>query len=122
MYCDFFGFNEKPFNVTPDTRYLYLSPLHQGVLETLRYGIQERKGFLLLTGEVGTGKTLSLRALASLTWNGRKPVPNYYCESPRPLVIWQLNQNKQPFFMNNLDRQFMSLPGNRVSRCFLKNL
>src|SRR3989344_286535 len=63
MYCDFFGFNEKPFNVTPDTRYLYLSPLHQGVLETLRYGIQERKGFLLLTGEVGTGKTMSLRAL-----------------------------------------------------------
>ncbi|MDO8526401.1 MAG: AAA family ATPase [Deltaproteobacteria bacterium] len=63
MYCEFFGFHEKPFNVTPDTRYLYLSPLHQGVLDTLRYGIHERKGFMLLTGEVGTGKTLSLRAL-----------------------------------------------------------
>ncbi len=63
MYCEFFGFEEKPFNVTPDTRYLYLSPVHQSVLETLQYGIHERKGFLLLTGEVGTGKTISLRAL-----------------------------------------------------------
>lgn len=63
MYCKFFGFSEKPFNVTPDTRYLYLSPMHQGALDTLHYGIEERKGFMLLTGEVGTGKTLSLRAL-----------------------------------------------------------
>lgn len=63
MYCEFFGFEEKPFHVTPDTRYLYLSPVHQSVLETLQYGISERKGFLLLTGEVGTGKTISLRAL-----------------------------------------------------------
>lgn len=63
MYCEFFGFNEKPFNVTPNTRYLYLSPVHQGVLQTLQYGIHERKGFLLLTGEVGTGKTMSIRAL-----------------------------------------------------------
>lgn len=63
MYCEFFGFNEQPFNVTPDTRYLYLSPVHQSALEALRYGIDERKGFMLLTGEVGTGKTISLRAL-----------------------------------------------------------
>lgn len=63
MYREFFGFDEKPFNVTPDTRYLFLSPVHQGVLETLQYGIHEKKGFLLLTGEVGTGKTISVRAL-----------------------------------------------------------
>lgn len=63
MYREFFGFDENPFNVTPDTRYLYLSPIHQGVLKTLQYGIHERKGFMLLTGEVGTGKTVSLRAL-----------------------------------------------------------
>lgn len=62
MYCEYFGFEDKPFNVTPDTRYLYLSPCHQGVFETLRYGINERKGFILLTGEVGTGKTVSIRA------------------------------------------------------------
>ncbi len=63
MYREFFGFDEAPFNVTPDTRYLYLSPMHLGILETLKYGIHERKGFVLLTGEVGTGKTLSIRAL-----------------------------------------------------------
>ncbi|OGQ47888.1 MAG: hypothetical protein A3H42_03200 [Deltaproteobacteria bacterium RIFCSPLOWO2_02_FULL_46_8] len=63
MYREFFGFEEKPFNVTPDTRYLFLSPVHEGVLQILRYGIHERKGFLLLTGEVGTGKTVSIRAL-----------------------------------------------------------
>ncbi|MBI4223690.1 MAG: AAA family ATPase [Deltaproteobacteria bacterium] len=63
MYCEFFDFQEKPFNVTPDTRYLYLSPIHQSTLKVLQYGIEERKGFLLLTGEVGTGKTVSIRAL-----------------------------------------------------------
>lgn len=65
MYEDFFGFIEKPFNITPDTHFLYPSPQHDGVLKTLGYGIRERKGFLLLTGEVGTGKTTSLRALLS---------------------------------------------------------
>ena len=63
MYETFFGLSEKPFNVTPDTHYLYPSPQHEGVINTLLYGIRERKGFLLLVGEVGTGKTTSLRAL-----------------------------------------------------------
>src|SRR3989338_2417647 len=63
MYNDFFGFSEKPFSVTPNTRFLYWSPQHEGVIRALEYGIQERKGFLVLTGEVGTGKTTSLRAL-----------------------------------------------------------
>lgn len=63
MYLEFFGFEEKPFNVTPDTRYMYPSPMHRSVLDTLRFGLQEKKGFLLLTGEVGTGKTLSVRSL-----------------------------------------------------------
>lgn len=65
MYENFFGFLEKPFNVTPDTHFLYPSPQHEGVIQMLHYGIRERKGFLLLTGEVGTGKTTSLRALLS---------------------------------------------------------
>lgn len=63
MYENFFGLFEKPFNVTPDTHYLYPSPQHEGVINTLFYGIQEKKGFSLLVGEVGTGKTTSLRAL-----------------------------------------------------------
>lgn len=63
MYLDFFSFSEKPFGVTPDTRVLYLSPGHEEAIETLLYGIRERRGFMMLTGEVGTGKTTSIRAL-----------------------------------------------------------
>ena len=63
MYERFFGLAEKPFNVTPDTHFLYPSEQHEGIIQTLFYGIQERKGFLLLTGEVGTGKTTSIRSL-----------------------------------------------------------
>ncbi|MBX7149270.1 AAA family ATPase [bacterium] len=63
MYQSFFGLVERPFNLTPDTHFIYPSPQHEGILKTLEYGINERKGFLLLTGEVGTGKTTLLRAL-----------------------------------------------------------
>lgn len=66
MYQNFFGLTDKPFSVTPDTRFLFLSPQHQGVINTLLYGIREKKGFLVLTGEVGTGKTTSIRALLNL--------------------------------------------------------
>lgn len=63
MYNHFFGFIEKPFHVTPNTKFLYPSTQHESVIQTLHYGIQDRKGFLMLVGEVGTGKTTSLRAL-----------------------------------------------------------
>jgi len=63
MYCTFFGLREKPFNVTPDPRFLFLSQSHQEALGHLLYGIEERKGFIAITGEVGTGKTLLCRAL-----------------------------------------------------------
>lgn len=63
MYCPFFGLQEKPFSITPDPRFLFLSPSHQEALGHLFYGIEERKGFIAVTGEVGTGKTLLCRAL-----------------------------------------------------------
>lgn len=63
MYLEFFGLNEMPFNVTPDPRYLYLSPTHEDALAHLRYGISEKKGFIVLTGEVGCGKTTLCRTL-----------------------------------------------------------
>jgi general secretion pathway protein A len=59
----FFGLQQKPFNPTPDPRFLYLSPGHREGLAQLQYGIQEHAGFILLTGEVGTGKTTLLRTL-----------------------------------------------------------
>lgn len=63
MYTDFFGLNEKPFAITPDPRYLYLSRRHADALAHLIYGISESGGFIQLTGEVGTGKTTLIRSL-----------------------------------------------------------
>jgi general secretion pathway protein A len=63
MYTTYFGLKENPFNLTPDPRYLFLSRRHQEALSHLRYGITERKGFILITGKIGTGKTTLIRAL-----------------------------------------------------------
>lgn len=63
MYLQFFGLHEPPFNVTPDPRFLFLTARHQDALDQLMYGITERKGFMVLTGEVGSGKTTLCRAL-----------------------------------------------------------
>ncbi len=57
MYGSFYGLKENPFNLTPDPRYLYLSPQHRDALNHLIYGIKERKGFIVITGGIGTGKT-----------------------------------------------------------------
>lgn len=63
MYKDFYRLHEEPFNITPDPRFLYLTGQHREALNHLLYGIHERKGFICLTGEVGTGKTTLCRAL-----------------------------------------------------------
>src|SRR5262245_2640151 len=63
MYTSFFGLHEKPFAITPDPRYLYLSERHAEALAHLLYGINEAGGFIQLTGEVGTGKTTIIRSL-----------------------------------------------------------
>jgi len=63
MYTSFFGLQEKPFAITPDPRYLYLSARHAEALAHLLYGINEAGGFIQLTGEVGTGKTTVIRSL-----------------------------------------------------------
>lgn len=65
MYTSFFGLNEKPFSITPDPRYLFLSERHAEALAHLVYGVTESGGFMQLTGEVGTGKTTLVRTLLS---------------------------------------------------------
>ncbi len=66
MYTSHFGLRENPFNVTPDTRYLFLSRQHSEALNHLLYGINEKKGFIIITGGIGTGKTTLCRKILSL--------------------------------------------------------
>jgi general secretion pathway protein A len=63
MYLNFYGLREVPFGPTPDPKFLYQSARHREALAQLIYGVQERKGFIVLTGEIGTGKTTLLRTL-----------------------------------------------------------
>jgi len=63
MYNAYFGFTENPFNLSPDPSFFYRSPQHEEALANLMYGVQSRKGFIVLTGEVGTGKTTMLECL-----------------------------------------------------------
>ena len=63
MYTSFFGLHEKPFSITPDPRYLFMSERHGEALAHLVYGVTESGGFMQLTGEVGTGKTTLVRTL-----------------------------------------------------------
>lgn len=63
MYKAFFGLSEYPFNLSPDPSFLYRSKQHEEALANLIYGVQSRKGFIVLSGEVGTGKTTMLECL-----------------------------------------------------------
>lgn len=63
MYLKFYGLKEKPFSLTPDSHFLFLSRKHKEAMAHIMYGLQERKGFILLSGEIGAGKTTLCRAL-----------------------------------------------------------
>ena len=63
MYNAFFGFTQSPFNMSPDPSFLFRSTQHEEALANLIYGVQSRKGFIVITGEVGTGKTTMLECL-----------------------------------------------------------
>jgi type II secretory pathway predicted ATPase ExeA len=81
MYKKFFGLRENPFNVNPDPRYLFLTEHTEEALASLTYGIQHRRGFILLTGEVGTGKTTLVNKL--LGWLHRQGVATAFLFNPR---------------------------------------
>ena len=62
MYSKFYGLTKEPFHITPDPEFLFLSPSHKQALGSIIYGVTERKGFIVITGEVGVGKTTILRS------------------------------------------------------------
>src|ERR1700692_2346312 len=81
MYKEFFGLRANPFNVNPDPRYLFLTRHTEEALACLTYGIQSRKGFVLLTGEVGTGKTTLINKL--MEWLRLQHVATAFVFNPR---------------------------------------
>jgi general secretion pathway protein A len=81
MYRSFFGLRENPFNVNPDPHFLYMTRHAQEALSCLLYGVQTRKGFILLTGEVGTGKTTLLNKF--LDWLHRQRVSTAFVFNSR---------------------------------------
>ncbi|HZH33998.1 MAG TPA: AAA family ATPase [Pyrinomonadaceae bacterium] len=87
MYKEFFGLDELPFTLTPDPRFLVFTPSYNEVLASLYYGLENSKGLIVLTGEVGTGKTTALRwilrrldssVLAAYVFNPRLSVEDFY--------------------------------------------
>ncbi len=95
MYLDFYGFREKPFNLTPDPRFVFLSKNRREAFAHLLYAIDNRTGFIALTGEVGLGKTTVLRSLLS------QLDPNHY----RTALIFnpRLSPNE---LLQNINREF----------------
>src|SRR3954466_2123421 len=63
MYESYYGFSEKPFSLTPDPKYLYRSESHGNAFDLLQYAIRRREGFVVVTGDIGTGKTTLCRAV-----------------------------------------------------------
>lgn len=87
MYAEFYGFKELPFALTPDPRFIYFTPSHTEVMANLHYGIESGKGMVVVTGEVGTGKTTILRwmmqrldrtVLVAYIFNPRLSVAEFY--------------------------------------------
>ena len=87
MYLEFYGLRELPFALTPDPRYIYFTSSHTEVMANLHYGIESGKGLIVVTGEVGTGKTTMLRwvmqrldrtVLVAYIFNPRLSVPEFY--------------------------------------------
>jgi general secretion pathway protein A len=87
LYAEFYGLTELPFALTPDPRFIYFTPSHTEVMANLHYGIESGKGLIVVTGEVGTGKTTILRwmmqrldrtVLVAYIFNPRLSVPEFY--------------------------------------------
>ena len=93
MYLDFYGFREKPFNLTPDPRFVFLSKNHREAFAHLLYGINNRAGVIALTGEVGSGKTTLLRALLGQLDADRHRTALIFNPSPSPRrLLWHTNR------------------------------
>jgi general secretion pathway protein A len=105
MYTSFFGINEKPFSITPDPRYLFMSERHGEALAHLVYGVTESGGFIQLTGEVGTGKTTLVRTLLS----------NQLPDNANVAVVLNPQQTALEFLQSICEELHLDLPEDKSS-------
>lgn len=110
MYLEFFGLKENPFNVTSDPEFLYLSHTHEEALNHLLYGINMRKGFVVITGEVGAGKTTICKALL-----------NKLDESTKTSLIFNSSLPENQLLESILD-DFGIIPERRSKVAFFRQL
>ena len=82
MYASFYGLKDEPFRLTPDPRYLHLSQPHQNALTVMIDGIFYRKGLVMITGPIGTGKTTIVHAALQLLWDKKMPVKSALLFNP----------------------------------------
>ena len=109
MYTKYYGLDRKPFDLTPDPRVVFMSEIHQEALAILRYGVISRKGFLLLTGDVGTGKTTLLQLLVKsieatihicLIVNPSLSADDFYYFLSSSYGLPKYDGNRAKFFLN----------------------
>jgi len=129
LYQNYFGFVEAPFNISPDPSFLYLSSSHREGLAQLSYGIKGRKGFIVLTGEVGTGKTTLVRTLlndlgntthTALIFNtivSARDLMRYVCEEYGLVEIKQASQDIHDYIV--LLNEFLLATYQRGENCAL---
>ena len=77
MYLNYFGLNDNPFSIAPNPDYLYMSPRHKEALAHLTFGLRESGGFVMLTGEVGTGKQVQKTVAAATRYAGSHDFESY---------------------------------------------
>jgi len=86
MYESFYGLKDNPFNVTPDPQYIFFGENHREALAQLLYGVQQKKGFIVLTGEVGTGKTTLVHYLLEKLNHGNGQIKTAFLFNPKLTV------------------------------------
>jgi type II secretory pathway predicted ATPase ExeA len=110
MYLAFYGLRERPFNATPDPRFLYLTPGHREALAQLVYSVQENRGFLVLTGEVGTGKTTLLKTFVQRL-NGKAAIAYVFTSTLafEGLLEYVLEELKVPAAGSTVTQRLLAL-------------
>ena len=107
MLDEFYGFSEEPFGLTPDPRFFFSTENHREVIDSLVYGIEERDGFVLLTGEIGFGKTTLIQQLLTVLGPAIQAIPIYHPgETFDGLLEAMLQELRLP--LQRKDRSFMT--------------